>query len=266
MKRLIFSTLLVLVYLACMSQKIKVGLLVNDKNTDKAPETEAAYQFLSKSESFEPIRVDLSDLSSGIELKNFDVIWYHKADTIPVAFDKTTLEAINKYLQSGGNILLTLDAFRFVNDLGLEPIVPETRYKESKDEGYGRKLGLHAYRNHPLFDGLNGGAYIFRPVHDTTIRITGYFDQNIPLNGAVVAVDWDYIFLRENTKLVTEYNVNPGKGKVLAIGAYTCLSVPNYNQDHLEKFLLNALNYLTEGPNDQPAFYWQLLSPTGISI
>ncbi len=192
-----------------------------------------------------------------MDLGNFDVIWYHKADSVELSYDKSMLDAINGYLQNGGNLLLTLDAFHLLNDLNIEPVKAESRYKVSKDEGYGRKLGLHAYRSHPLFNGLNGGAYIFRAHQDTVVRITGYFDQNVPRNGAVVAVDWDYIFLRENTKLVTEYIVNPGKGKVIAIGAYTYLAGPNYNREHLEKFLTNALNYLSLNQNEQPAFYWK---------
>ncbi|MCD4732559.1 MAG: hypothetical protein K8R74_18310, partial [Bacteroidales bacterium] len=97
---------------------------------------------------------------------------------------------------------------------------------------------------------------------DTTVRVHGYFEEYSPLNGAVVAVDWDYIFIRENTKLVLEYW--KGKGKLLAIGGYTILSQPNYNRAHLKLFLLNCVNYLTSSNDESPAHYWEYYPQTVI--
>ena len=84
-------------------------------------------------------------------------------------------------------------------NLGIEGVKPETRVKPAKDNGYGRRLAMHAFREHPLFEGLNGGAYILAPISDTTVNQTGYFGSAVPESGKVVAVDWDYIFVKGKT-------------------------------------------------------------------
>ena len=57
----------------------------------------------------------------------------------------------------------------------------------------------------------------------------------------VVAIDWDYIFFRENSKLVLEYNAGPGK--VIAIGEYLYFSRPNRNHLQFERFATNIVDY-----------------------
>ena len=203
-------------------QKVTVGLLTSEFFETSDPEANAAFNFLQSNEKIEVTKLYFADVTLIDELKPFDVIWFHYSDSTFTSFEDLNTDILKKYLEGGGNMLLTLEAFRFINILEIEPNPVEIRYKEAKDSGYGRMLGLHAFKNHPVFEGLNGGAYIFKPIRDTVVRQMGYFEENQLLNGAVVAVDWDYIFLREDSKLVLEYWA--GKGKVLAIGAYTCLS------------------------------------------
>ncbi len=185
------------------------------------------------------------------------ILWLHFPDSIQtdrVARDPATLNKISDFVRRGGKLLLTLEAVRLLNDLGLETSPVESRQVNLNDEGYGRKAGLHSYRNHPLFDGLNGGAFILDPAVDTTCRIIGFFGENVPARGKVIAVDWSYIFLREENKLVMQYD--HGKGTVLAIGGYTCFTGSNRNRAHLELVMNNAFEYLINGSQDKPVFFW----------
>jgi glycogen debranching enzyme len=190
-------------------------------------------------------------------LDAYDIIWIHRGDTTAYAAfeeDPAYYNAMLDYVRNGGNILLTQHALSFLNNSGLEPVPVHHRMKQSEDNGYGRMLGFHAFRHHPIFDSLHGGAYIWKPPHDTTVTQCGFFDDQVPENGKVVAVDWDYIFVRENSKLIVEYEV--GEGKILGIGAYFNLFTPNLNRLHYDVFYDNVFAYLTEEKADSPEHYW----------
>ena len=152
------------------------------------------------------------------DLSGYDIIWLHQGNPDSHGYSPTFCEALLAYTSEGGSILLTQHALAFLNESGLETVAVEHRMKESQDNGYGRMLGFHAFRDHPLFDGLNGGAYVWKPPHDTTVSQCGFFEDAVSQHGKVVAVDWDYIFVRESSKLIVEYE--HGEGKILGIGAY----------------------------------------------
>lgn len=195
-------------------------------------------------------------------LNEASMLWFHRPDSsgfFPGELDPKTICLFREYLEQGGKMLLTLNAFPYVNLLGIETSVPSVRLKASVDEGYGRKLGFHAFREHPLFTGLNGGSYIYIPDHDLTVRVNGFFGDTIPSKGKVVAIDWDYIFFREHSKVIVEYDV--GKGKLIAVGAYTCFSTQNENRPHLELFTRNCLDYLTGKSDRERRFYWHYSLP-----
>ena len=189
--------------------------------------------------------------------ERFSLIWIHQPDSFGFsaqARDEKLIRSLTSYVDKGGRLLLTLQAVHFLNVLGYESVPLQDSIKPCIDEGYGRRLGFHAFRDHPVFTGLNGGAYLMRPSSDLTVRVTGFFGDNIPEAGKVIAVDWDYIFLRENSKLVIEYT--PGKGKVLAVGGYMTYSIANGNHAHLVRFIQNCLDYLAGRSEGQKEFYW----------
>jgi len=198
-------------------------------------EQKAAFQYLQEQKQLQVQEVNWPGLRKIKGPEDCGVIWYHKADTVLTAADtsKQTIGLLKKYVEAGGSLFLTLDAMRLLPYLGVEKMAPTVNYVELKDEGNGRKLGLHGFRSHPVFDGLLGGAYTYAPKEDVNVRRVGYFGASVP-QGKVVAVDWAYIFIYEDSKLITEYNL--GKGKILAAGAYLYFSQPNYNRAHLEKF------------------------------
>jgi glycogen debranching enzyme len=189
----------------------------------------------------------------------YDIIWIHGSDTAasPPQYDAA---ALLEYARGGGSILLTQHALTFLNLSGIEEVPVQRRNKASEDNGYGRMLGFHAFLHHPLFDSLHGGAYILKPPRDTVLTQYGFFDDAIPLNGKVVAVDWDYIFLRENTKLIVEYAY--GKGKILAVGAYFNPGGPNLNHAHYRLFYDNIFSYLKGEEKLSPVHHWLYDDPS----
>ena len=245
------------IYSQANQQKpVTICIIADNNNTHKDKEYQSLVAFLNKKFPARVTEITAMDITGMDIFPAQSVLWIYKNDTLPVenSYSKTTLSILKAYAKDGGCILLANQAMMLLKDLGLEKTVPQTRVKPSKDEGYGRQLGYHAFLSHPLFDGMNGGAYVLKPLKDTAVMQTGYFGEIPGLKGKVVAVDWDYIFLREDSKMIMEYEY--GKGKVLAIGGYMVFSAPNRNRIHLEKFASNAIAYLSDGSLSPGGHYW----------
>lgn len=235
--------------------KVKIGLLSSEELSSN--ELKSTEEYLANNENIEYDKISFEDIVDGISLSEYDVLWFHRPDSSEfnsVETNPEAISAIKNYVSEGGGLLLTLDAFKYIVNLGLESNAPEVRYKLCEDQGFGRLLGFHSFRSHPIFKGLNGGSYIYKPRVDIKVRQLGYFDDNIPKEGKVVAVDWDYIFLREHKKVVVEYTL--GEGKILAVGGYTYFEPENINRQHLELFTQNTFNYLTNKITDVEKFHW----------
>ncbi len=259
----IFIIISFLVFSQEQHQKIRVALLDIAGSDGTSLELRASLDFLKHYENrIRSTFVTFDDIQKNPGLlDNLDVVWFHKVDSSSFSKlqkDPEVLSAIKDFVRLGGGLILSMDAMRYLNVMSMEPKQPVWQWKEAKDGGYGRKLGLHAFRQHPVFDGLHGGAYIYKPIIDMKVPQIGYFDMNMPENAKVLAVDWDYIFLREDTKLVLEYDL--GKGKIIAIGAYVHFGAPNYNRKHLDKFMLNTIDYLA-GKKSVKAYYWSYDKP-----
>lgn len=255
------------------AQPLRLGFYAGEKPSRSTTPVKSAWQFINAHENQSVKWLSPKKFEKLRKLEKFDVIWIHLTDTAmnpTQLFDKGALANLAEYVKNGSGLLLSQEAFPLINLLGLEPEKPELVYKQASDNGYGRMLGFHAFRQHPVFTGLNGGAYVLKPSGDFKVRDYGYFDDHVPAKGKVVATDWDYIFLRENKKLVLEYDY--GKGKVLAVGAYMHFELPfkamatdgqiyNVNRRHLEKFTLNCVDYLAGRLDDEKAFYWNYNAP-----
>jgi len=233
---------------------IKIGFIITKNNTE---EVEAAYKFLSADKNYRTSEITIEQVINDPKILNtLNVLWYHRPDSSALSeieTDTRFISNLKKYVDKGGGLLLTLDAARLAVPLGIEKEVPGIEYVQAVDEGYGRKLGLHSLRTHPVFAGLNGGSYIWAPLVDGNVRQVGYFGDSIPM-GKVVAVDWAYITLKESSKLVLEYNI--GKGKILSVGTYTFFAPKNQNRLQLELFTKNCLNYLSGIKSSVEACYW----------
>ncbi|MBM3404217.1 MAG: hypothetical protein FJY10_04940 [Bacteroidetes bacterium] len=195
-------------------------------------------------------------------LKTYDIVWIHRADSSELRKQERSealITSLKKYVEDGGSLLLSQDGCRYLTLLGLENKPPELRNKPCIDEGYGRRLGFHAFLSHPVFQGMNGGAYVLVPRQDTKVRVWGYFGEDVIPAGRVVGVDWDYIFLREASKVIMEYR--PGKGKVMAVGGYMQFTLPNDHAEHLLLFTKNTLRYLSGEKMDTPLRHWDFSPP-----
>jgi len=221
-------------------------------------ETQLAFNFLKSIPDFDSEYMTYHDfLKKARQSEKSLLVWMHCPENSSApdsGMDIRLISLLKKYVDNGGRIFLTNRAVHYLNIIGFESVSLSDSIKLCKDEGYGRRLGIHSFRNHPVFAGLNEGTYLLRPAVDITTRITGMFGKTIPHEGQVVAVDWDYIFLREDSKLVFEYH--PGKGHVLAIGGYINFSVSNTNRAQLEKFTQNCIRYLSKDNRDNKCRYW----------
>jgi len=250
------------------TQTTRVAYVSADKNRSASTETLSAWKYLETGTDFECKYLTIKKLKNLKKLNTFNVLWIHLPDStinLEGYFTPKIITNLKSWVLQGGNLLLTHEAFRLINILGIETEVPELVYKEGSDNDYGRMLGFHAFRSHPIFEGLHGGSYILKPSADIKVRNYGFFGESLPANGKIVATDWDYIFLRENKKLVLEYELD--KGKVLAIGGYMSFKYPakenaadgqvyNVNRLHLEKFTANCIDYLSGKSIDTTAYYW----------
>jgi len=257
----ILSLILVLIFLFLPPQKSshKIGFWVH-KNI-KESEKDSILAFVEQQ-----INYDLCFIFSfsNNDLSDYDILWLHQSDTTILAtLSATDLSALQKFIKKGGKLLITQEAVGYFEDLTDQKDLLSSKMVEAMDHGYGRNRGIHAFKQHPVFTGLYGGAYIFKPKMDTSVRITGFFGE-VPQNTKIIAVDWAYIRLHEQDRLVFEQDL--GKGKILGIGAYMDWNIPNYNQSVLEHFLRNVLLYLS-GDIKSKEYYWnQQFSQNGLRI
>ncbi len=263
LKKLLFTVSVLLITILPIHAQIKIGFLNIDDGLTRNGEVKAAYQFLKNQPNLSVSTVSYDDiLNSQLSTQQFSILWIHRPDSSELSNQETNekfIRALQSYVKNGGRLFLTLDAMKYLNALGFEKVKPQVSYADAIDDGYGRKLGFHSFRSHPIFNGLNGGAYIFNPTTDMRTRQVGFFGSSVPQNGNVVAVDWAYITLKEDSKLVVEYKI--GKGKVLACGTYTYYGIENNNRAHLELFTKNCLNYLAGKFDKQKRYYWNYTLP-----
>ncbi|MBO9561565.1 MAG: hypothetical protein J7621_02280 [Niastella sp.] len=198
--------------------------------------------------------VTLAQLQQG-PLAGYACIWYHRTDTTaPDAAEKAIASRLSDYVEQGGNLFLGMEAMPLLNTWNWEPAPVTLQYDTVKDEGFGRPLGFHAFKTHPLFDGLQGGVYVSKQPADHVVRKHGFYGNSIPERARIAGIDWTYITFTENNKLLAE--LQKGKGKVIAAGAYLYYAASNYNKQHLGLFTGNVLRYLTGGKSAEKARYW----------
>lgn len=232
--------------------QVRLAFLTNEKDITTQRELTEALAFAGKLPGIHAEAVFLNDLRDATSLAAYGIVWYHATDSSNLFTGANAVKAVKDFYDNGGKVLLSGEACRWINLMKIEKNDIQARSKALKDEGYGRMAGFHTFRDHPIFKGLNGGAYILKPKHDTVVRQLGYFDDDLPATGEVVAVDWDYIFVRESSKLVLSYRNK--EGLLLAVGGYMCFSAPNINRKHLEHFTSNVFEWLKTGRDD--GYHW----------
>lgn len=179
------------------------------------------------------------------QLADIKTIVYHRSDSSNIEKVEINMkELILPFVEKGGSLLLSMEGVRLLNSWGIESQPLEVEYQDAKDHGNGRAVGFHGYREHPIYEGLFGGAYVWKAKVDHEARTLGFSEGNLPKaeNAKVLGINWAYIHYHENRKLIWETPI--GKGKILAIGGYLYFSQPNVNRTTLLIFTNNVIDYL----------------------
>ncbi|HEX2847201.1 MAG TPA: GH116 family glycosyl hydrolase [Chitinophagaceae bacterium] len=235
-----------------VKKKIHIGVVNN--HVDKK-EFAAMLNLLKKSTNLD---YEILDLRKGIAttgLKRFTHIWYHRTDTTD--FDQQELKAggpIKKFVEAGGNLFLSMESVALLNRWGIETAKFGVRRNLLTDDGFGRPAGFHAFKSHPVFEGMNGGTYTTKRKSDHEVRKTGFFEDAVPATGKVLGIDWTYITYSEKNKILLEYNI--GKGTIIAAGAYLYYNSDNYNEEHLRRFTENVFLYSAGLLTRDEKHYW----------
>ncbi len=229
-----------------------IGLISN--HTD-AKELAAIQQMLQPDYSVTLVSLEALKEQAG----RFGCIWYHRTDTTAFdAVEKAAGAVLGAWAEKGGKVFLSMEAMPLLHEWGWEKTALSLQRDTVRDEGFGRPLGFHAFKTHPLFSGLQGGVYVSKQPVDHVVRKHGFFGEAVPQQCKVVGIDWTYITFTENGKLLVE--LPKGKGKVLAAGAYLYYAAPNRNRMHLAAFTGNVFRYL-DGQLSGATRYWNYQPP-----
>jgi len=240
---------------------VKIGFLGNGLQDA----TISAVKKFLKDKDFDFVDVSSTGFNSpDIFKQGFTHIWVYQMDSEPLIKKKSISRSIKQYVREGGNLVLSMDAVSLLNALGIEKKTLEVKMDSIRDNGFGRPLGFHAFKSHPLFEGMHGGAYTWKAKKDHVVKKIGFFGSNLPSKEAkVIGTEWTYITFHEDNKLVLEYEF--GKGKIIAVGAYTYFGKPNYNQDELHRFYENIFTYLQNPEGSSVSKYYWDYSPLIVS-
>ncbi len=204
------------------------------------------------------VKITDSDGLNARTLQSASVVIYHRTDSAEISKPEINLKKeLLAYVENGGSLLLSMDGVKLLNAWGIEPEPVQIVYQDASDSGSGRAVGFHGYREHPIYDGLFGGAYTWKATVDNSARTIGFSDAKVPQaqGSKVLGINWAYIQYQENRKLVWETPV--GKGKILAIGGYLYFSKPNVNRAVCEIFINNCVGYLSGEKSATFPNYWQ---------
>lgn len=238
---------------------IRIAIISDHLDKDELQAMERSLRF---SKGLQYSVVDLDELNKPKALSAFTHVWYHRTDT--TAFTSVEMNAGNylkKFVAAGGNLFLSMESVPLLNHWKIESTQIEMQRDQLIDEGFGRPAGFHAFKSHPLFEGLNGGVYTAKQKKDHSVRKHGFFGDAVPKEGKVTGIQWTYITFTEENKLLLEYRI--GKGTVLAAGAYLYYNSDNYNQLHLDVFTSNIFRYTAGQLKKGDKHYWDY-TPTTI--
>ena len=221
-------------------------------------ESKAVHDFLSGQAEYEVLDIDADVLADGkTSIGNLTHVWIHQLSENRSEYKKSAVgNVLKKFVESGGNLILSMEAAGLLNDWGIEKNPLATKTDSITDNGFGRPLGFHAFKSHPVFKGLHGGAYPWKSKEDHIVRKIGFFDQNLPDTtiAKVIGIEWTYITFHEDNKLVLEYQL--GAGSIIAIGAFSYFANDNYNTHELHRFYTNIFEHMAGNIKDVESNYW----------
>lgn len=229
----------------------RIAFLVDPLQQPTAEEA-AAWRFISLAKDLRAKRIRFDRLPGIEELRrSYDLLWWHsdRGPELPLSAqtDRCT-RTIRTFVERGGSLLLSLSPTSYVTTLGFEPTPPDHRSNEPWTEeswarGYPDIRGYAPFLQHPLFQGMTGGAYTWMPTKSSPSAVS-YYEKRLPEKGRILAVERLYIKVIPDRRLIWEHT--PGRGRVLSIGAYL-----NFTEEQprarkpLEHFVRNVFAYLT---------------------
>jgi hypothetical protein len=161
MKRLIITNLMILITLSVAlsyAAEIKLAFLTERDKFDDTDKFE--YQWADENFKTSLLRVKngkfVDESGNSRNLKDFAVIWWHKADEakMPEAFlDNSVKNAILDYVKSGGSAFFSQVAFHYPFDLGLESQEPRL-CGPNVDGGPNGFMPAEGQIDHPIFKGF----------------------------------------------------------------------------------------------------------------
>ena len=187
------------------------------------------------------IEVTVAGRLEALPLARTDLIWIHGVRAEPEA-------GLGEWLRAGGRLLLSLDAVDLPARLGLDDAAPdewhEARWRDAQDRippadsrpfpAFPHLKGLAAFGPHPLFRGMDHGAFTWAPTEGEAYRSLVY-RRCRPRGGAVVAVERTVMGVNPDRLVAWEYAV--GDGGILCLGAYIHLAA----RDGLQASQVRAL-------------------------
>lgn len=258
MKKIIILILTVLIVRNVDAQSlnpVRIGLITEGLS---AEESDSVKSFLKSLNGIDYSEIGIGGLNQKYPgTKGVKEIWWVKDSEGITNEERMAGKELRQFVDAGGHLILSMSAVQLLNEWGIEKNKFEVREDTVRDEGFGRPLGFHGYQEHPIYDGLHGGAYIWKGETDNVVRKTGFFGSDLPDTSVcrVLGIGWSYITFHEDEKLVLEYRL--GKGSIIAIGAYSYFSRPNLNRGELNRFYQNVFRYAAGKIRGGKEGYWK---------
>jgi hypothetical protein len=180
------------------------------------------------------------------DLTRYAVLWWQDGDTDPTALlDKSTKDALMKYIESGGSLLLSSAAEKLATPLGIESGVPRLYGPGADAQNAGVTIREDTV-NHPVWNGFNRNVGEKIQVTSKGFPMTSDYWSRTYKEAINIGNCWeastDYT---DEVGAFVEWSKNTGKGIVFGMG----WRLPHWSDDNkdrktLEKLTTNVINYL----------------------
>lgn len=243
-KGIIYLTLILLCGLNLGLARLELGYLYLGEN---GPFTKGALEFAE--DTFSTTVLGKGDIKSD-RLKNFAVVWWNEGDTDPGDLSNAEIDALRGYAESGGAILLTGGAVRYVTTMGLENAQPRQFAPVENDGSNVGIIVLQETLDLGLVEGLENVDGKAPQVDDWVQvnstgfpRINDYFDK-LAKNIITLAHAWE-----RGTNYADRIGAfgywEAGDGKVFNMN----WRIPNFHKnnesiDQIQQLTENVINWL----------------------
>ncbi|MFH1941449.1 MAG: GH116 family glycosyl hydrolase [bacterium] len=259
-KRMVIFSLLFSIGFFCScarDARIRVGYIVFGDASIR--EDGAILDWLESHERFVPRRVELK--GDRFNRRGIDVFWLNIPDSSAYAHwlaEPEYEQNLKSLLKKKSRWLLTNYAALLPHALGIESEQPEVHRIQIKDDWLFDQKGFQGWRDHPVFAGLFGGAFVWDGYKDHVLDCIGFYNDHFPAEGKVVGVEKSYITVHRENRLLLEYKTK--KWRVLSVGAFIRFGQRNRLAQNLRQFIENSLFYLRGEKSGLQPTYWKSYS------